>query len=527
MHHILHDCEFVLTMTGIITALRLRAHATPDRTALSDGRGELSYAELVRGIDRLAEFFQAHRCRTAGLLADNGIDWIVADLAALANGTTLVPLPPYFSESQLHHVIDASSMDTLIVDKASRKRVLAAAGFEGQKTAIGDLYLMQEPATVESAKASANDAAKVTFTSGSTGQPKGVCLSAGTIDHVAQRLCSALADIDIERHLCVMPLATLLENVAGVYVPLMLGATVHVPSLGSLGLYGSSRIDIGRFRQIMEAVAAESLILQPQLLRQLTTELAAGGGTSSLKFVAVGGARVTDSDLRDAAAAGIPAFQGYGLSECASVVAINRPGSVRKGSVGKPLDGVRLKISQDGEILVGNQSMLGYLGEREHRGADIATGDLGYVDEDGFLYVTGRRKNVFITSFGRNVSPEWPEAELLHQRAIGQACVFGEAQAFNTAIVCPADPLVTPHSIADAISNANRYLPDYARIADFIIADEPFAVANGLLTETGKLRREAIALKYVVADEPWSATGGRGRRAHRFINEERTTHETV
>ena len=527
MCRILHDRGCVLTMSGIITALRLLAHATPDRIALSDGRGELSYAGLVQEIDRLAASFQAHRCRTAGLLADNGIDWIVADLAALSNGTTLGPLPPYFSESQLHHVIDASSMDTLIVDSASQERVLAAAAVEWQGMGAGNLYLMQQPAAVEPDNACTHDAAKITFTSGSTGQPKGVCLSAGTIDHVARRLSNAFADIGIERHLCVMPLATLLENIAGVYVPLMLGTTVHAPSLGSLGLYGSSRIDIARFRQIMESVAAESLILQPQVLRELTTAPAADGRRSSLRFVAVGGARVTDSDLRDAAAAGIPAFQGYGLSECASVVAINRPGSVREGSVGKPLDGVTVTISPDGEILVANQSMLGYLGEREHRGAAIATGDLGYVDDDGFLYVTGRRKNVFITSFGRNVSPEWPEAELLHQPAIAQACVFGEAQAFNTVIVCPADPSVTPHSIADAISNANRNLPDYARVADFVIADEPFAVANGLLTETGKLRREAIALKYVGVSEPWSAAGGHSSRPHRFINVKRTTHETV
>jgi long-chain acyl-CoA synthetase len=522
-----YDRARVVTMPAVITSLRMRAAATPDRTALSDGHSELSYAGLVREIDRLALSFQDHRCRTAGLLADNGVDWIIADLAALASGITLVPLAPYFSESQLRYVIDASSIDTLIVDTASRERSPHAAGFEGQIREYGNLCLIQQPEVAEPRSARTDDAAKITFTSGSTGQPKGVCLSAGTIDQVAQRLCSALAGIDIERHLCVMPLATLLENIAGVYVPLMLGTTVHVPSLRSLGLYGSSRIDIGRFTQTVVSAAAESLILQPQLLRELTTALAADGCASLLKFVAVGGARVADSDLRDATAAGIPAFQGYGLSECASVVAINRPGSVREGSVGKPLDGVAVTISRGGEILVQNQSMLGYLGEKEHAGAAIATGDLGYVDDDGFLYVTGRRKNVFITSFGRNVSPEWPESELLHRPEIAQACVFGEAQAFNTAIICPADPSVTPRSIADAILSANHNLPDYARVADFVIADEPFAVANGLLTETGKLRREAVALKYILSDGPWSTAGGRGPRMHRFINEQRTTRETV
>lgn len=171
--------------------------------------------------------------------------------------------------------------------------------------------------------------------------------------------------------------------------------------------------------------------------------------------------------------------------------------------------------------------MLGYLGEKRTVGPVIATGDLGHLDDDGFLYVTGRRKNVFITSFGRNVSPEWPEAELLHRPEIAQACVFGEAQPFNTAVICPAGPAVTPRAVADAILSANRNLPDYARVADFIVADEPFSAANGLLTQTGKLRREAIALRYIVPTDPWSAGGPGSPHRHRFINEKRTTHESV
>ena len=513
-------------MSAIITALRLRAHATPDRTALAGSNGELSFAELLQQIDRFAGSLRAQGCQTAGLLADNGIDWVIADLAALQSGTTLVPLPPYFSESQLRHVIEAASLDTLILDGAWQDRFLLGAAFERENKHFGNLRLLQRPVACDDIDPRTRAAAKITFTSGSTGQPRGVCLSTDTIDQVALRLGSAFADIDIARHLCVMPLATLLENIAGVYVPLMLGTTVHVPSLAELGLYGSSRLDIGRFKRTIDAVAAESLILQPQLLRELTAASASGTG-SSLKFVAVGGARVAESDLLDAADAGIPAFQGYGLSECASVVALNRPGAARPGSVGRPLDGVSVSIAQDGEILVRNQAMLGYLGEKEMAGPAIATGDLGYLDDDGFLYVTGRRKNVFITSFGRNVSPEWPEAELLHRPEIAQACVFGEAQPFNTAVVCPADASVSPRAIADAILSANRNLPDYARVADFIIADEPFSAANGQLTQTGKLCREAITLRYIVCSDPWFATGLSGSHKHRFIHEKRTTHETV
>ena len=516
-----------LSMSAIITALRMRAHATPDRDAVADGNRVLSFAELAREVDRFSTALRTADCRTIGLLADNGIDWIITDLAALQSGASLVPLAPYFSESQLGHVIEASAMDALLIDRPSCERFPHWGVFDPAHRDYGNLRLLRRSAAFERGNRHAGAAAKITFTSGSTGQPKGVCLSIDTIDQVALRLGTAFADIEIARHLCVMPLATLLENIAGVYVPLMLGTTVHVPSLGTLGLYGSSRLDIDRFKRMIDAVAAESLILQPQLLRELTAASATDTRISSLKFVAVGGARVAESDLIEATAAGIPAFQGYGLSECASVVALNRPGAARPGSVGKPLDGVSVSIAPDGEILVENQSMIGYLGEPETAGPVIATGDLGHIDDDGFLYVTGRRKNLFITSFGRNVSPEWPEAELLHRPEIAQACVFGEARPVNTAIVCPAGPTVTPQGLADAILAANRELPDYARVTDFIIADEPFSTANGLLTQTGKLRREAIALRYLVPNSPWSASGSGGSHKHRFINEKRTTHETV
>jgi long-subunit acyl-CoA synthetase (AMP-forming) len=132
----------------------------------------------------------------------------------------------------------------------------------------------------------------------------------------------------------------------------------------------------------------------------------------------------------------------------------------------------------------------GYTGER-HVPAEIATGDLGHFDADGFLHIAGRRKNVFITSFGRNVSPEWVETELEAHAAVAQAAVFGEARPWNVAVVVPA-PAADATAIAAAIARANAGLPDYARISDWILAHEPFTPANGLLTANGRTRRAAI-----------------------------------
>ena len=127
--------------------------------------------------------------------------------------------------------------------------------------------------------------------------------------------------------------------------------------------------------------------------------------------------------------AGLPAYEGYGLSECASVVALNAPGAVREGSVGRVLPHATLRIDEAGEIHVRGATMLGYLGEEGASPEEVATGDLGFINDDGYLYVQGRRKNLLITSLGRNVSPEWVERELLAHTSIGQAVVFGDPPA--------------------------------------------------------------------------------------------------
>ncbi|MDX1488769.1 MAG: AMP-binding protein, partial [Acidiferrobacterales bacterium] len=216
---------------------------------------------------------------------------------------------------------------------------------------------------------------------------------------------------------------------------------------------------------------------------------------AGLRFLAVGGAPVSRRLLRRAGACGVPVYEGYGLSECASVVAVNGPGQQRIGSVGKLLPHIRLEFADDGEILVAGAVFDGYLGDHlEARERFVATGDLGYLDSDGYLYITGRKKHMFVTSFGRNVAPEWIERELTLHPAIAQAAVFGERRPWNTAVVMPTGtPTVnTSAATLSAIAETNKLLPDYARVARWIVADEPFSVANGQLTSTGRIRRETV-----------------------------------
>ena len=153
------------------------------------------------------------------------------------------------------------------------------------------------------------------------------------------------------------------------------------------------------------------------------------------RFVAVGGSRVAPELIDKARGVGLPVYEGYGLSECGSVVSLNVVGHTRTGTAGRALPHARLDID-DGEIIVRGSAMLGYVDQPESwNPREIRTGDLGHIDSDGFVHIDGRASNLLITSFGRNISPEWVESELLAGPLLAQAVVVGDARPWCAALV--------------------------------------------------------------------------------------------
>ena len=482
-------------MSLILAALQRHAVSVPRKAALQDERGALTYGELPGEIEGLADRLRERAPRAIAILADNGTAWALADLAAHAAGIPCIPLPLFFSPGQIAHVLKAAAVDLVLTDQPARLQAalqqpgLAAEPFHG---ALQRVRLRPAAAALPAATH------KVTFTSGTTGEPKGVCLGRDTMETVAESLRVASAATLDDRHLCLLPLSTLLENIGGLYTPLLAGATICLPGLATVGLSGSSGLDVGRLLAALDAWRASAAIMVPQMLQAVVAAGRAGAPLPrTLRYLAVGGAPVAKRLLEEALSVGLPVHEGYGLSECASVVAVNRPGESRIGSVGKPLPHLRIDFADDGEILVRGIPWHGYLGDASAcREQDvIATGDLGHLDADGFLFLTGRKKNLFITSFGRNVAPEWVEGELASHPGIAQAACFGEARPFNCAVIVPYPG--TPHdAIESALDEANRRLPDYARIRAWIPAAAPFTANNGLSTPNGRLRRAAILGQY-------------------------------
>ena len=237
------------------------------------------------------------------------------------------------------------------------------------------------------------------------------------------------------------------------------------------------------------AIAQPRAEQQQEARRGQMAQAAAKGPLPDLKFIAVGGSKVDPALITQARLMGLPVYEGYGLSECASVVSLNTPKNDKPGSVGKILPHVKTRISE-GEIQIKNPGFLGYVGEDAPE--IFSTGDLGTIDEEGFLSVTGRKKNILITSYGRNVSPEWVESILLSQPAIAQAIVYGDAQPHLSALIVPSSAQA---DIQGAVNAANLRLPDYAQIKDFQVVPA-FSLANDMITGTGRPRRDQILKNY-------------------------------
>lgn len=462
-----------------------------------------SRARYDGAVERLAQALRAQGVRVLASLLDNGAPWAVVDAAAALAGVVHVPLPAFFTAAQLRHALAAAGVDTLCVEP-----ILTAFAGDGARpldlgTAGLDATWLRLPLPPVALPAGT---AKISFTSGTTGAPKGVCLDAGAMAAVARGIGEATAALGVERHLSALPYPVLLENIAGLMAPLARGATCIALPLAQVGVSGSSSFEPAVLQATLQTHAPHSLILLPQMLRGWTAWLQTQGqrAPASLRLVAVGGAAVGAPLLQAARAVGIPAYEGYGLSEGASVQALNLPGADRPGSAGRPLPHARLRIAADGEIEIGGALQLGYLGGDAMPADWWPTGDLGEIDADGYLQVRGRKKQVLITAYGRNVSPEWVEcalhaATLRGLPVLAQAVVFGDGEPALSAVLWPLRADLPDAALQAAVDAANATLPDYARVRHWLRSPHAYSAASGLATANGRPQRAAIAERHAEA----------------------------
>ena len=400
------------------------------------------------------------------------------------------------------------------------------------------LHFAQDPGT-EKEKNNLGDLASIIYTSGTTGEPKGVMLSNANFLSNILAVKKAIRVFPEDRFLSFLPLSHVLERTAGNYVPLFSGALIYyntdIKELSDNLLYCQPSILISVpkiFERIYEKIFAQinkkgglskklffwSLRSRKSYLEHRIADLIvhrkirrAFGGR--LRFAVSGGASINERILKFFSKMKINIIEGYGLTETSPIISCNTLEENKIGTVGKPMDCLEVKIADDKEILMRGPSLMqGYwnkdnLTEEAIQDTWFHTGDLGFLDSDSYLSIIGRKKDIIVTSNGKNVAPEKIEGMLNLSPYIDQALVVGHKQSYLVALftldceknidgVCDLDLDAQTNIIKKEVEKINRDLESYEKIRRFKILEKSFTIEDGELTPTLKVRRKIIEEKY-------------------------------
>lgn len=486
--------EFVLSSLGLSVNLGL------DSICISTSRQQVSKSQLIKNASSLAHYLRQLNVKTICIDLENSYEWCLIDIACMQAEIVCVPLPQFFTPAQTVHLMQEVDADLVFTQKQTSELVKDLSETD-IKRVKNPACLLENINTLLLKKTSIHhsqmpiNTQKITFTSGSTGKPKGVCLSADNQLKVAHSLAGKI-NVTAPKHLVVLPLTTLLENIAGLYAPLIAGGEVIIPRDEEKGFSGSKLVNPKMFLHCISQHQAESMIIVPELLQVLVVSRLQGWrAPESLKFIAVGGAKVAADLMLQARALGLPVFQGYGLSECASVVSLNTDINSPADSVGEPLPHLQISI-QNNQLRVSGNAFLGYLNKPDSWYPDtVETGDIAKI-ENKLLYINGRAKNLIINSFGRNISPEWIESEFIASGFFRHVVIFGDSQPFLCALVDLLHTDSLDIHINAILNTINAGLPDYGQVHQIIVMDDVSSIANGMLGETGKIKRDAVIAHY-------------------------------
>ena len=316
--------------------------------AMSDDTSILTREELATRVAGAAEEFRTLP-QMIGLLGGSGTDWAVAALAAWTAGKTVVPLPTFFSLAQLDYVLRDAGVSHVV---ATSEAIGLAATLAGAYAHFARRAMtFSEPL---------DGAGVIVYTSGTTGPPKGVRLGLQQIDLQARALAAAIKACPGDLHLSVLPLPCCLRSSLLSACRFLSARARNLPPPSPTA---SASVARPTCSPTFEQWRPTTTVLVPQLLSAWIAELDASGqrAPESLRFVAVGGAGVPESLAARAWDFGIPVHEGYGLTECCSVVAVNRPGQRRVGTVGVALPGLDIAIERDEVVVRGPTIMAGYL----------------------------------------------------------------------------------------------------------------------------------------------------------------------
>jgi len=491
------------------------------------------------------------------LLSRNRLEWLATDLALLAAAAVTVPIHPPLASSQIAYQLRHSGACYCAVAGADEAgRLLEATRREKLEHLVGFVALDSSAARTltgstdrpvytwdqlrmlgrraaqrlapqrrDRIRALQPDSlATILYTSGTTGEPKGVMLSHHNF------LSNAFATLQVLPHprpglqMNWLPYSHVFARLADHYQPLLAGTPVAIsgglPELLD-DIADQQPTHLTAVPRFYEKVWAELAACRPEARPQRARELM---GRRFLWAIS-GGAALPREIAERLSACGILLLQGYGLTESSPVISVNTPQHNRFGTSGRPIPGVEVAIAEDGEVLTrGPHVMAGYWQNPEATAETIVdgwlhTGDLGELDSDGYLTITGRKKELIVLSTGKNVAPVAVEGALLLDPLIEQVAVIGDNRPYVVALIVPnfaelrarltaegrdapaedAELVRLPRSrelIEEAVTQRCAELASWEQVKRFALLERPFSIAAEELTPTLKLRRNVVANRY-------------------------------
>ncbi len=471
---------------------------------------ERSYEKLGEDVEAIRQGLAAEGFKGShiALIGTSSLCWIEAYLGITTGENVAVPLDAGLPEEDLIELLNRADAQALFLAKKSlalAPAVLAnckkirkiwilqeekADGFEGMNE-----LLNYKPKAVQSFEAKGGDIATIIFTSGTTGKSKGVMLTqenlaqnVASVNYTVKPGCVLMSVLPIHHAFCLV-----MDWLKG----FSLGAVVCINDsfmhmIRNMGIYKPEIMLMVplMIETIYKKLASADKNIPPEAL-------AASVFGGRLRIIFTGGAHLDPYYIGVFEKYGVQVLEGYGMSECSPVISSNTPQDHKAGSIGRPLPNVEIRFD-DGEILVrGSSVMKGYYQMEEEtkktlEGGWLHTGDKGYMDEDGFLFINGRVKNLIILSNGENISPEEIENKLGLNLLVGEVIVTGEDNRL-TARIYPDQDLIQAKGMTEAfvaaalqqmIDEYNKEQPGYRQITGLIVRNHPFH-----RNATGKIKR--------------------------------------
>jgi len=542
------------------------ARRAPERLAMQikqqDAYRQCTYKQLVEQVEELAAALMRHDlCRgdRVAIVAENRLEWVIAYLGIVAAGGTAVPLDIQLSSGDLARLLARSGARLAFVSATTWPplkhvglpvTVIALDPLQDSGCPFLDEWVRAGRArNVEKPKLSPDDVASLLYTSGTTGEPKGVRLTHCNLLSNAKALAqSGLASAE-DRFLAVLPLHHAYPFMVTGLVPLLLGAQItFLPTLKGPALLQCVReaqitflVGVPQVFAMVRRGIIEGINQRPMPVRLVTYLLLACLGAvrrqttvnlgrllfakvhrqfgPSLRVLVSGGARLDPDVAHYLFCLGFTLLEGYGLTETAPAVTFTPSAKPKMGSVGVPIPGVEVRIVNPdaagvGEVTVkGPNVMQGYDANPQATADAIRdgwfyTGDLGYLDQDGYLFLTGRAKELIVTAGGKNIVPEELEAQYQRSPAIGEICIVGTTRVGEGgeglhAVVVPNFEYIKTLKIVDIrqlvkdeLTRIGLTVPTYKRIGGLTIVTTALP-----RTRLEKLQRYRVAAMVKTAGE--------------------------